>query len=233
MLDIAVLLVALAVVASVGAYTLLTGAPPMPTAPRVRRRMLESIPVDLTGTVMDLGSGWGGLARGLARRCPRAQVVGYERSPVPWLVSRLWQAFRPLHNLCLRWSDFRQVPLHEAALIVCYLTPPVMAELAPHLAQRLAPGAQVLSNTFALPGWRAVATYHADDIYAARCSCTACRTACPTGLCLCPKPEPRVAWRRQARWRWWHRRAARGWRGRGRDRHRPRRSRAPSTRRRR
>ncbi len=165
MAEIAVLVLALAAIASVGAHTLLTGAPPTPTSPIVRRVVLDLVPAHLTGTVLDMGSGFGGLARRLARHCPQAQVVGYERSPLPWLISRLWQMLRPLPNLRLIRGDFRGAPLESASLIVCYLIGPIMTDLAPELAARLAPGALAVCNTFALPGWRAIDSRVADDLY--------------------------------------------------------------------
>lgn len=165
MADIVVLVLAMAAIASVGVHTLLTGVPPTPTSPRVRRLLLDMVPADLTGTVLDMGSGFGGLARGLARHCPDANVVGYERSPLPWLVSRLWQLLRPLPNLRLIRGDFRDAPLESASLVACYLIGPIMADLAPDLAARLAPGATAICNTFALPGWRAIDCRIAGDLY--------------------------------------------------------------------
>ena len=40
-----------------------------------------------------------------------------------------------------------------------------MTELKPKLEAELRPGALVLSNTFAVPGWQPVATRTADDMY--------------------------------------------------------------------
>ena len=165
MAEIAALVLALAAIATVGVYTLLTGVPPMPTSLRVRQVLLGFVPCDITGTVIDMGSGFGGLARALANRCPQATVVGYERSPLPWLVSVLWQVARPLPNLRLVRGDFRQAPLESAVLVVCYLARPAMVELAPHLGSRLVPGTLVLCNTFSLPGWHAIAIDTADDLY--------------------------------------------------------------------
>ena len=162
---VAALAVALLAIASVGLSTLITGVPPTPTSPAVRRSLLALVPAGLSGTVVDMGSGFGGLARALARHCPAATVVGYERSPLPWLVSRLWQALWPLPNLQLCRADFRTAPLEGARLAVCYLGRPAMAALAPCFAARLGPGALVLCHTFALPGWRPVATATAGDLY--------------------------------------------------------------------
>jgi len=78
-------LLALAAVASVLGWYLLTGTPPLPSSPAVKRAMLAALPVKLEGTVYDLGSGWGGMAFALARRYPGCRVTGFEVSPLPWI----------------------------------------------------------------------------------------------------------------------------------------------------
>ena len=70
-------------------YSLRVGITPMPSSGAARRRIVELVPADLEGTILELGSGWGGLAVALARRFPAAQVVAYELSPVPWIVARI------------------------------------------------------------------------------------------------------------------------------------------------
>src|SRR3990170_3851302 len=78
----------LTAVASIAIYTVRTGISPMPTLPAARRAMLAALPDELTGTVAELGAGWGGLAFAVAGRHPRARIIAYELSPLPWLV--LW-----------------------------------------------------------------------------------------------------------------------------------------------
>jgi 16S rRNA A1518/A1519 N6-dimethyltransferase RsmA/KsgA/DIM1 with predicted DNA glycosylase/AP lyase activity len=111
--------------------------------------------------VLELGSGWGGLARALARRCPKAQVIGIEAAFVPWAFSRLVQALAPLPNLTLRRADFLSQPLDQASLAVCYLFTGAMQRLS----ERLSPGTLIVSSTFALPGRAAAQTLRADDLY--------------------------------------------------------------------
>ena len=85
----AVLAIELIVVALIFVYTQRVGISPMPTLGRARRAMLEQIPAEATGAIYELGCGWGTLAIPLARRHPKARVIAYEVSPVPWLVARL------------------------------------------------------------------------------------------------------------------------------------------------
>ena len=140
------------------------GIGPVPTSRAVRTVMLELVPADTTGTVYELGSGWGGLARALAKRCPRATVIGVEASWVPWAVSRLVQRLSPLPNLRLERGDFFVEPLHEADVLVCYLFRGGMQALSERV--KLKPGAVLVSSTFALPGREAADTVRAKDLYA-------------------------------------------------------------------
>jgi len=153
------------------AYTIRTGISPVPTTPRVAAEIFEScppeslIPAESGGAVYELGSGWGHLALALAQRFPERAVVGYELSPLPWLVSRLLLRLRPRPNLVLRRADFWAAELGDAALIVCYLYPGAMRRLREKFERELPKGALVVSNAFLVPGWRPLETRHAADQY--------------------------------------------------------------------
>jgi trans-aconitate methyltransferase len=150
--------------------TLWTRASPLPTSGAARATLLAMLPLTVDGPVYDLGSGWGGLARALARRYPRSPVIGFEVSPLPWAWSRLRQALRGSANLTFRFGDFHNADLSGAALVVCYLPGPAMEKLKPKLEAELKPGAMVASNTFAPRGWdpaevRTAPDAHASQVY--------------------------------------------------------------------
>jgi len=150
---------------SIVVYTLRTGISPMPTLGRVRRQLFSFVEPELEGTILELGAGWGTLAFALADRCPRAKVVAYELSPLPWAFCWLRQRLAPRSNLELRRQDFFRASFTGASLVVCYLFPGAMSRLAPKLLAELAPRTRVLSHTFALRGWTPVHTLRVDDLY--------------------------------------------------------------------
>jgi hypothetical protein len=150
---------------SIVVHTLRTGISPMPTSPRVRRQLLSLLPAETEGTVLELGSGWGTLAFALADHCPRARVVAFELSPLPYAFSRLRQRLAPRSNLQLVREDFFRASFSEASAVVCYLFPGAMTRLAPRLSTELAPGTRILSHTFALRGWKPLRTLVVDDLY--------------------------------------------------------------------
>lgn len=164
-LELALLGAVVLAVTSMVCHTLAVGISPMPTSAKVRRVLLELVPADLQGEVHELGAGWGTLAFALADRCPRARVVAWESSPVPYLALALRQALRRRPNLELRRRDFFQASFGQASLVVCYLWTGAMERLGPKLAAELRPGAVVVSHTFALRGVQPEQTRRAADLY--------------------------------------------------------------------
>jgi hypothetical protein len=150
---------------SIVVHTLRTGISPMPTSGKVRRQLLTLVPADLEGPLLELGSGWGTLAFALADHCPRARVVAFELSPLPYAFSWLRQRLAPRPNLQLVRQDFLRASFSGASAVVCYLFPGAMTRLAPKLAGELAPGTLVFSHTFALRGWKPLRTRVVDDLY--------------------------------------------------------------------
>jgi len=130
-----------------------SGLPALPSCHQARRAMVDSLPADLTGTIIDLGAGWGGLAFDLARRFPNNRVVTIELAPVPWLyvsIRRLWYGQK---NLTVRYGNFLHLPLSEAAALVFFLSNTSIPKLKPKFETELAPGTWVVSNHFPVPGW--------------------------------------------------------------------------------
>ncbi|WP_420405547.1 class I SAM-dependent methyltransferase [Nisaea sp.] len=140
-------------------YTVRTGVPPMPSNPFARKAMFRLIPAEARPkTIYELGAGWGGIAFELAGRFPEARVVAIELSPLPWMVCHLRRLIQPRRNLEIRRGDFLKADLREADLLLCYLMVAPMRALERKLAADLRPGAVVIANAFALPGWEAEET---------------------------------------------------------------------------
>jgi hypothetical protein len=139
------------------------GIGPVPTSRPVRRAIADLVPANAS-TIYELGCGWGGLARALARRFPSSRVIAVEASFVPWAMTALMQRLQKLPNLEVVRGSFWAHPLGEADVLVCYLWTGGMRELAERLHMK--PGAVLISATFALPGRTADDTVRARDLYA-------------------------------------------------------------------
>jgi len=81
------------------------GAPYVPTKRRELRRMFDELyPLSKKDTLLDIGSGDGVVLREASRRGARA--VGFEISPIFWVVSKLLSLKNPQVSikLCNAWS---------------------------------------------------------------------------------------------------------------------------------
>jgi hypothetical protein len=165
-------LVVLAVVLVVGASilwsTLRTGMPPMPSLGRAPRAMLELVEAPPEGAIADMGSGWGTLAIRFARRFPQTQVVGYEVSFFPWLVSVLLARLMRLENLRFHRRDFREADLSGVEVLLCYLMPEGMQAVQQRLECDPGSVRWVISHCFALRGREPETVSELPDLYATR-----------------------------------------------------------------
>lgn len=134
-------------------YSLITGISPVPSSLKARKTIINSVSPDQDGYIYELGAGWGSLAFPVAHRCPKATVVAYEISPVPWLFMKIRSALFGPRNLHIVRRNFLNDNLGKASLVLCYLYPGAMTKLSAKLARELDSGANIICNTFELPAW--------------------------------------------------------------------------------
>ena len=118
-----------------------------------------------SGTIIDLGSGWGNFVIRIAKKNPQRQVVGYELSLLPWLTSTLLKKALGLNNLTLYRKNFYLVNLPAASVLVCYLYPEAMDRIKSKLTVEKPKVDFLISNNFALPSWQPVKVIPLDDFY--------------------------------------------------------------------
>ena len=159
-------LLLLAVVSVVGLLivvdTLRVGAPPMPTRPGVAAVMIGQMPATVS-RVHELGAGFGGLCLGVARARPDAEVHGWEKAWVPWLVASVRAHLWGRGRVHIHFGDLLDAPHEQADVSFVYVDGSVMERLAPALRRRLRPEAVVISNSFALPHWSPARSIELDD----------------------------------------------------------------------
>ncbi len=160
--ELLVLAAVLTGIAVTAVYCLRTGAPPISSTYTSARAIAGVVPADAR-VILELGAGCGRLAFALARRHPRAKVIAFEISPVPWLFMRLRQLVLPRRNLVVRRADFRRLRLPEADVAVCFLCYEIMPRLLPQLQRQMAPGAVLISSGFDIPGLPPAAVHDSGD----------------------------------------------------------------------
>ncbi|MDR9469037.1 hypothetical protein [Marinospirillum sp.] len=160
-------LLVLLVLISVVTSTLITGISPQPSHLAARHFIIQQtqqlLGSQASRTLVDLGSGWGHLVVPLARRFPQHQVIGYELSFFPWLVSCLLKKLLGLDNLKLYRRNFLQADLSQADLLICYLVRPTMHKLAARLEHLDSRPRFLLSHFFSLPGYSPLHTWQLPD----------------------------------------------------------------------
>lgn len=153
------------IVGSIVIWSIRNGIAPMPTSFKAKQALLKALPPTVSGEVYELGAGWGTLLLPLAQRYPHTSIIGFETSTIPFYVTYLRMALKTLPNLKLYRRDFFQADLQKAGLVVCYLYPEAMRRLKVKFEKELRPGTWVISNTFAVPGWKAIDKVEVGDLY--------------------------------------------------------------------
>ncbi len=132
------------------------GVPPVPSGPRSRKAALELLAGMNPHKIVELGAGWGGMTRKLARTFPQADVTGYEKSWMPLLVGKL----ATLANRRIKFigADMFTADLRDVDIVYCYLLPVHLDRLQGIFDAQLKAGAVVVSVSFPLPRKQAADT---------------------------------------------------------------------------
>ena len=130
-------------------YTMIKGAPFVPTQMKQVDRMLKAVPIKPGMKVYDLGSGDGRLVHKAAKKY-KAKATGFEYSPLVWL----WAKFLSLFwrsEAKLKFGNLFKQDLSDADVIVCYLLPGPMKKMREEIYPKLKKGAFIVSHAFHLP----------------------------------------------------------------------------------
>jgi len=142
------------------------GVSSMPTTPSVRNKMLEQIPVETVGKIVELGAGGGTVSFSVAKAFPQCKVVGVEYSIFPFLIARIRQIFLP--NLLFIRRNFFDISFKDTTVVLCYLSNPLMSKLKEKFERELPSGAIIISSTFFIPDWESEKTIDLDGWWKTR-----------------------------------------------------------------
>ena len=148
--------------------TLRLGISPMPSNAAATRAVLSLIAADQTGDIVELGAGWGTLAFALLEHAPRARIIAWEASPIPYLFIALRRVFQRDSRLLLRFGNFHDADLREASVVTAYLFTGGMTRLAPKLDAELPDGSCVITHTFSWRGRSPTDELQLDDLFRTR-----------------------------------------------------------------
>ncbi len=137
----------------------------MPSSKKAYQAMIALAAETGVGPIYDLGSGWGSLVIRLAIKYPERQIVGYELSMFPWLITKIIKRALGLHNLTVYREDFLKADLSAASVITCYLFPAAMEAIKSKLDLGKGSLRFIISNNFALPSHQASKVVRLNDFY--------------------------------------------------------------------
>ncbi|MDA3808727.1 MAG: hypothetical protein PF518_00215 [Spirochaetaceae bacterium] len=170
MLTISVLIVILSIII-IGTihfilYSRKIGVVPMPSSEKERMKVTEILnryPELLRAT--DLGSGWGGLARKIRRQCPDLEIQAIEKSPIPYVISRLLSFITNSTSIIYRNCDIDDIPLRNYEAYITYLSGPAMKTLRTHFEKDHPRKGILISIAFAMPGWTPVYVEYIETMF--------------------------------------------------------------------
>lgn len=111
-------------------------------------QLLPAAPVH----VVDLGCGFGGLLRHIAKWRPDARVTGLETAPLPFAVAWVLARLSGCDNLEIRYRDIFNADLGDYDVVYCFLSPAPMPRLFEKARAEMKPGSLLISNSFTVPG---------------------------------------------------------------------------------
>ena len=149
-------------------WTVLRGAPWIPTSVKTVLKMLSMARTGPDDLVYDLGCGDGRILIAAVRRFG-ARAVGIEIDPLRYLWCRLAiTALGHRQHVKIVFGDFFKQDLSQADVVTCYLLQSTNEKIEDKLLRELKPGARVVSYTFKFPKMNLIARDSESQIYCYR-----------------------------------------------------------------
>lgn len=130
-----------------------TRVPYYPSSPSAWEKVAGLMPMHPLHMI-DIGSGFGGLALFLARRRPDSRLAGIEIAPLPWIVSVARAAARRLRGESAPYfmrGNYRKLDFGQYDVIFAYLSPAAMPALWDQARAQMRAGSLLLSYEFVIP----------------------------------------------------------------------------------
>jgi hypothetical protein len=132
---------------------------------QVWQALASRLPSEQPFTLVDLGSGIGGVLTYLARIRPQGRYHGIESAPLPFLWSWLRIKFGGFNDCTVQWGSFWDNDLGQYDVVFAYLSPVPMEALWQKAKKEMRPGCLFISNTFAVPDQPPQETFTVDDLH--------------------------------------------------------------------
>jgi SAM-dependent methyltransferase len=127
-------------------------APYIRTSKDLIKKIIQEVNFNENATVYELGCGDGRFLRELSKN-KNIRCIGYEYSPAPYLLSRMFNLLAK-KKIKVYFKNFFKENLSDADYIFCYLIPGEMDALQSKFENELKSGTIIISNTFSIKKWQ-------------------------------------------------------------------------------
>ncbi|MEK7635724.1 MAG: methyltransferase domain-containing protein [Patescibacteria group bacterium] len=134
------------------AYVSVIGAPIALTDKLVIDKIIKIADVKDGETFYELGTGTGRIITAFAKN-KNIKIVGFELSPIFYLITLLNLKLRGVKNYELHYKNFFTADLKEANIVFCFLIPKTMEKLKDKFSKELKSGSKIISYAFEIEGW--------------------------------------------------------------------------------
>ncbi len=131
-------------------YAAVIGAPLAPTNKGLIKKIIETAGLKDGDVFYELGTGTGRIIAAFAEN-EKIKAVGFELSPLYWLVTLLNLKFKNRKNYKLYWKNFFNADLTGASAIFFFLMPKTIEKLKGEFS-KLKPGTKIISYAFEING---------------------------------------------------------------------------------
>jgi len=129
-----------------------TQVPYFPSNLKVWRALEKILPQDKPVSLVDIGSGMGGLIMHMGRKYPESKFTGVEIAPLPWLWSHFWNATRNNGNTEFLRANYETLDFANFDVVFAYLSPAAMNALWIKAKKEMRPGTMLISYEFPVVG---------------------------------------------------------------------------------
>jgi len=128
-----------------------TQVPYYPSTENAWQALENHLPGDKSFSLVDIGSGLGGLILYLSKKYPESTFTGVEIAPLPWLISYLRKKARSGNVRFLR-GNYEALNFADFDVVFAYLSPAAMPALWLKAKSEMRPGSMLVSYEFPVIG---------------------------------------------------------------------------------
>lgn len=148
--DILVIIILVLLIPTI--YAAIIGAPIAVTSKLRVRQIIKTAEIKPNDKFYELGTGTGRVIVSAAK-FSKAMVVGFELSPIFYLITLFNLKIHGVKKYKIFLKDFFSANLENADVVFCFLMPRTIERLKKKLEKELKPGTRVISYAFEIKNW--------------------------------------------------------------------------------